>query len=85
MEVGQTSGWMRPKIAYTTFIHDHVEDGDDVSEVYGTLISWPDGHVMSRVSNSQATSTMAESTGVKASVPLICSYYLTVFYEHFRC
>ena len=60
-------------------------NGDVVSEVYDTLISWPNGHDISRVSDSQATSTMAESTGVIVSVPLICSYYLTVFYEHFRC
>ena len=46
---------------------DDVEDDDDVfaSKAYDTSISCPTGQDKSSVSNSQATSSMAENTGVK--------------------
>ena len=61
---------------------DDVEDDDDVfaSKANDTSISCPAGHDKSSVSNSQATSSMAENTGVITSAPLIRSYYLPVLY-----
>ena len=61
---------------------DDVEDDDDVfaSKAYDTSISWPAGQDKSSVSNSQATASMAENTGVITSPPLIRSYYLILLY-----
>ena len=61
---------------------DDVEVDDDVfaTKANDTSISCPAGHDKSSVSNSQATSSMAENTGGVTPAPLICSYYLTVLY-----
>ena len=89
LEVGQTSGWIRPKIAYTTLMimimmifktSRMIDDDVFASKAYDTSISCPTGQDKSSVSNSQATSSMAENTGVVTSAPLLRSYYLTVLY-----
>ena len=86
-EVGQTSGWIRPKIAYTTLMIMIMMILTTLRmmmmfapKAFDTSISWPAGQDKSSVSNSQATSSMAENTGGVTSAPLIRSYYLTVLY-----